>query len=79
MTVRVACCGQYAVLETKVINVCIVMQVHTAVVSVPASKKLKPSPERRYIDFSDSGKDLDSIKSVKTLPFSGWSRAAWIY
>jgi hypothetical protein len=71
MTVRVAWFGQHKIFEMKVTNVCVAMEVHTAVVSVPASKKLKPSPERRYIDFSDSGKDLDSIKSVKTLPFSG--------
>lgn len=78
MTVRVACFGQHKNLEMEAIDVS-KGKVHTAVVSVPASKKLKPSPERRYIDFSDSGKDLDSIKSVKTLPFSGWSRAALMY
>ena len=71
MTVRVAFFGQHEVSEIKAIDVCVGMEVHTAVVSVPASKKLKPSPLRRYIDFSDSGRDLDSIKSVKTLPFSG--------
>jgi hypothetical protein len=50
----------------------------TAVVSVPASRKLKPSPERRYMDFSSSGRVLDSIRSANTLPFSGWSKAFWM-